>query len=87
MSWSRKFEDPVPGITTLRDAANYILKLPKAEQSKSHWQAAAEVVIMAAEGRGPIMHARIGMLKAMNFGKPKSEVVRRKAVRKYRIVR
>ena len=25
---------------------------------------------MAAEDRGPLMHARIGMLKALNNGKP-----------------
>jgi hypothetical protein len=30
------------------------------------WQAATEALIMAAEGRGPLMHARIGMLRALN---------------------
>jgi len=33
MGWSRKFDDPVPGMKTLRDAANYIMKRPKAEQA------------------------------------------------------
>jgi hypothetical protein len=88
MPWTRKFDDPVPGIVSLRDAASYILKLPKAEQSMPHWQAAAEAVIMAAEGRGPLLHARIGMLRALNFGKPNPMIERgRKPARKYRIVR
>jgi hypothetical protein len=88
MPWSRKFDDPVPGLVTLRDAANYILKLPQAEQDAPHWQAAAEAVIMAAEDRGPLMHARIGMLRALNFGKPNPLIEPQvKRARKYRIVR
>lgn len=42
---------------------------------------------MAAEDRGPLMHAEIGMRRAMNFGKEKPEVVRSKRVKVYRIVR
>jgi hypothetical protein len=34
--WQRKFDDPIPvdggTLRTLRDAADYIMKLPKAEQ-------------------------------------------------------
>jgi hypothetical protein len=51
---------------TLRDAADYIMKLPKAEQNLEAWQTAVEVLIMAAENRGPLLHARIGMLRALN---------------------
>jgi hypothetical protein len=69
--WSREFEDPVPlprsrQLVTLEDAANYIMKLPKAEQNLPEWQAAGEALIMAAEGRGPLMHARVGVLRALN---------------------
>ncbi|MEH2568973.1 hypothetical protein [Bradyrhizobium sp. AZCC 2289] len=32
------------------------------EQAKPHWQSAAEAVLMAAEDRGPLLHARVGML-------------------------
>jgi transposase len=40
------------------------MKLPKAEQDAPAWQAAAgEALIMAAEDRGPWMHARVGMLR------------------------
>ena len=48
------------------DAANHIMKLPKAEQNLPEWQAAIEALIMAAEGRGPLLHARVGMLRASN---------------------
>jgi hypothetical protein len=39
-------------------------QLPKVEQKHEKWQTAIEVLIMAAEGRGPLMHARIGVLQA-----------------------
>ena len=93
MPWQRAFDDPVPlpngkTLLTLKEAAAYILKLKKSDQRSAHWQAAAEAVIMAAEDRGPLMHARIGMLRALNHGKPNPDVTpRRKAVKKYRIVR
>ena len=70
-NWSRAFDDPIPlprgrQIITLKDAANYIQKLPKATQDLEEWQAAVEALIMAAEGRGPVMHSRIGVLRALN---------------------
>jgi hypothetical protein len=40
--------------------------LPKAEQNFPEWQAATEALIMAAEGRWPLMHARVGVLRALN---------------------
>jgi hypothetical protein len=42
------------------------MKLPTAEQDTAEWQAATEALIMAAENRGPLMHARVGMLRALN---------------------
>jgi hypothetical protein len=70
MPWSTAFEDLVVAngktLSTLGDAANYIMKLPKAEQNLPEWQAATEALIMAAEGRGPLLHARVGMLRALN---------------------
>jgi len=86
MPWDREFEYPVPGLRTLRDAANYIMKLPKAEQAKPHWQTAGEMLLIAAEGRGPMMFAHIGMLRALDHGKPAPEQQpRRKAAKKFRI--
>jgi len=71
MSWSRRFEDPIElpdgrKMLTLKDAADYIMKLSKAEQHLEEWQAATEALLMAAEDRGPLMHARIGVLRALN---------------------
>jgi hypothetical protein len=60
----------VASLVTLQDAAQFILKLSKAEQGKPHWQAAAEAVMMAAEDRGPLLHADVGMKRALNAGKP-----------------
>ena len=51
---------------SLRDAADCIMKLPKAEQNLEAWQTAVEALIMAAEDHGPLMHVRIGMLRALN---------------------
>jgi hypothetical protein len=50
----------------LKNAADYIMKLPKAEQKHEKWETAISCLIMAAEGRGPLMHARIGVLQALN---------------------
>ena len=50
MPWSDRFEDPIPlpngrQLVTLRDAATYIQKLPKAEQQAREWQTAAHCLI------------------------------------------
>jgi hypothetical protein len=47
--WKRPFDDPIPlprgrQFVTLEDAANYIQKLPKAEQDLDEWQAAIEAL-------------------------------------------
>jgi hypothetical protein len=38
-------------LVTLRDAADHIMKLPKAEQQLEQWQTAVAYLIGAAEGR------------------------------------
>ena len=91
--WSQAFDDPIPlpgrePLTTLRQAGEYIAALSAKDQRQTHWQTAAEVLLMAAEGRGPLMFAHIGMLRALNHGKPATPLPeRRKPARKYRIVR
>ena len=43
---------------------------------------------MAAERRGQLMHAHIGMLRALNFGKPGPKIApARKHAKAYKIVR
>ena len=53
-------------LITLKHAADYIMKLPKAEQNLKEWQTAGEILIKTAEGRDFLMHARIGMLQAIH---------------------
>jgi hypothetical protein len=45
-------------LVTLRDAALYITKLPKAEHDAEERQAAMEALILVAEGDGSTMFAR-----------------------------
>jgi len=71
MPWPRAFEDPITlpdgrTLSTLRDAASYLMALPGKTRQSDEWQAAIEALLMAAENRGPLMHARIGMLRALN---------------------
>ena len=71
MSWDHAFFDPIilPGrkqpLRTLRDAAQYITKLPKAEHDADEWQAAMQALLLVAEQDGP-MFARIGIMRALN---------------------
>jgi hypothetical protein len=53
-------------LVTLRDAALYITKLPKAEHEAAEWQAAMEALILVATQGGPTMFARIGIMRALN---------------------
>ena len=73
MAWDQEFYDPIelPGrkkpLMTLRDAAQYIIKLPEAERNTDEWQIAMQALILVAEQNGgPTMFARIGVLKALN---------------------
>jgi hypothetical protein len=71
VTWSRKFTDPIElpkgkKLVTLRDAALYVTKLPKAEHDADEWQAAMEALILVAELDGPTMFARIGVMRAIN---------------------
>jgi hypothetical protein len=57
LPWSTLFEDPIPlpngrWLLTLRDAANHITELPKAEHSAPEWQAAMQALILVAETGG-----------------------------------
>jgi hypothetical protein len=54
-------------LVTLRDAAQYITKLPKAEHDAEEWQAAMEALLLVAEHDGPTMLARIGVMRALTF--------------------
>jgi hypothetical protein len=53
-------------LVTLRDAATYITKLPKAEHDAAKWQAAMKTLLLIAESGGPTMFAWIGVMRALN---------------------
>ena len=70
MSWDRPFAQPVPlpkgpPAQTLRDAADYIRKLPLQERDGQEWRLAIQMLIDAAEDRGPMLFARMGMHRAL----------------------
>ena len=69
--WQRPFDDPVilpegRRLVTLRDAGDYITKLPKVEHEAPEWQAAMEALILVATSGGPTTIARIGVMRALN---------------------
>jgi len=71
MSWSRAFDDPIRvprgrQLVTLRDAGDYIAKLPKAKYLTAEWQAAMLALMLVVDLNGPTMMARIGVLRALN---------------------
>ena len=72
--WTRPFDNPIvppksKTLTTLKDAAAHIMKLPKAKQQSPEWQAATEALLMAAEDRGPLMRVTSEMLLALHGAK------------------
>jgi len=72
MPWSTPFDEPIGlrggrKLRTLKEAADFIMQLPKTEQQEPRWQTAIEMLINAAEtGGGWLLFARIGMLRALN---------------------
>jgi len=91
--WSQEFFDPIElpdgrELRTLRDAAEYITKLPKAEHDADEWQIAMRALLLVAEHDGPPMFARIGVMKALGRHAPKpGRAPRRKKAKSYRVVR
>ncbi|MBR0962235.1 hypothetical protein [Bradyrhizobium japonicum] len=81
MPWSARFDDPIPlpdggELTTLLDAGRYIAGLPAKIQQRPEWQAATEALLLVAERDGPVMMARIGMMRALNGEAPGIEMVK-----------
>jgi hypothetical protein len=50
-------------LVTLRDAAQYITKLPRAEHDAKEWQATMEALLRVAEHDGPTQFAHWGQRK------------------------
>ena len=76
MAWFKRFYDPIVlpderKLLTLRNAAEYITALPKAEHDAADWQVAMETLLLVAERDGPEMLARIGVMRALNRNGPR----------------
>jgi hypothetical protein len=77
VTWERPFDQPVPlpngaPARTLRDAANYIRALPKSERETPECRLAIQMLIDAAEDRGPMLFAKVGTGRADRTGATKS---------------
>jgi hypothetical protein len=93
MAWFKRFIDPIVlpdgrALLTLRDAAEHITALPKAEHDAADWQVAMETLLLVAERNGSEMLARIAVMRALNrHSAPASPEPRRKPAKVFRIVR
>jgi hypothetical protein len=75
-------------LVTLRDAALYITKLPKAEHDAEERQAAMQALMLVAEHDGPTMFARIGVMRALHRHRPRAaSAPRRKRAKAYSVIR
>jgi hypothetical protein len=64
-------------------AGDYIQALPGTKHKRGpEWQIAAEMLLAAVEGSGPLMFAEIAMRKAVNAGKPAPESTPRRKARR-----
>jgi len=68
--WSRGFDDPIPlpdggELRTVRDAGNFIAKLPKREHDAPAWLAAIQALMLVVEHGGDTMLPRIGIMRAL----------------------
>lgn len=84
-SWDQQFFDPIElpnrkTLVTLRDAAQYVLKLPVAERELPQWVTAIECLMLVGEHGGDPMFPRIAMMQAVRRAPP---APRRKAAKAY----
>jgi hypothetical protein len=62
-------------LLTLRDAAEYITALPKAEHDAADWQVAMETLLLVAERDGPEMLAQIPVMKRIGPAQRDSDAI------------
>lgn len=68
--WSREFDEPIPvpkgePLITLRDAGEYIRKLPKKRQADERWHMAAQALLLVVNANGMPLLAEIAMRQAL----------------------
>jgi hypothetical protein len=71
MPWSTPFEDPIylpkgRQLITLQDAADFIMKLPEPSRIPRNGKPRAKRLSWQRKGRGPLMHTRVDVLRALN---------------------
>jgi hypothetical protein len=69
VSGDQRFFDPIKlpdrePLVTLRDAAQYITELCKAEHEADEWQHAMQALLLVTQHDGPAMFARIDVMRA-----------------------
>jgi len=89
--WQRAFDDPINlpdgrTLITLADAGHFIAGLPKREHDAPEWQAAIEALMLVVERGGPMMFARIGVMRALNRHQSPVSKLRERQPRSYRII-
>lgn len=87
MSWDRPFAQPVPlpgkpPAQTLRAAADYVRDLPQPERDRPEWRLAVQMLIDAAEDRGPMLFARMGIVRALEANVETAPGPKRKSARR-----
>ena len=85
MSWERPFDQPVPlpdgpPARTLRDAVNFIRTLADSERDTPACRLAIQMLIDAAEDRGPMLFAKMGIHRAFYRNVGASPVPKRRMV-------
>ena len=74
--------------TNAKTAKNHFRRDASLARAASHWQTAGEMLLMAAEDLAPMMFTHVGMLRALDQGKPMPEAPpRRKRAKAHKIVK
>lgn len=74
MSWDLEFFEPIPlpgkrkALVTLRDAAKYMTRLPRAEQNAEHWRPAATLLAIIGEKGGCMFFAELAVKYGLRKG-------------------
>jgi hypothetical protein len=71
MTWSTEFDEPIAlsdgrKLVTPLDAGEYTTALPKKEHEAAEWRAAMEALLLVVDRGGPMLFARIGIMRALN---------------------
>ena len=71
MSWDTLLPAPFPvlgskPLVTLRDAGMLVHTLPGSQADLPAWRIATEALVLAAEKRCPLIHAQVGLMKALH---------------------